>query len=506
MLNGWFGRGKPSPDEAHRRGIDCAERGDWVIAEEWFRQAVEGDPKASTLWFSLGTAIGQTLSDRAEDEIRVRSAQMRAALVRALMLADEDGGLDDEKYRKACVVASSVLRMEERPDDAVEIIRRGLRRGPEDLELLEGLTRISWEQRDLDAALAGVLQWLELAPDSGEARRLWKKIRRTRGEPPDSDLPMEEKRKVYRLYYGIINGDLQRMEELADRFRAAESIGDMTAALSDSTDRAVEEAKATVAERFGIDAFDLSLILQEGERDAWEKGGGLPAPETPPRRKAFRDGLVCRSCHRRNLASYWPVAGDSVPYFFQTTEDTAEQPGAFRLPVRCAFCGTLWYVVWDESPDPLAGQFLRHIERMREAHCPLEGASDFFLGLVADSLLGKHLEFLRANIGSVLETGRPASDMVIAGGYHTVIHMIPASGHDRVRELMGGSYPTAVDPYIREVDRDRDHFAHWVFCMDDEFTNVHLTIIPKADQAESLPTVLPVDLLTLSERVALGLA
>jgi hypothetical protein len=125
--------------------------------------------------------------------------------------------------------------------------------------------------------------------------------------------------------------------------------------------------------------------------------------------------------------------------------------------------------------------------------------------MIQDSLLGKHVEFLRRTMPGVLESGRPAFERVVADGYHTVIHLVPSSVHDQARRLLGGSYMQAVDPLLRDADRSRDHFVHWVFCMDREFTNLHLTFVPRQDQMSILPSILAVDLLTPTERASVGL-
>jgi len=61
----------------------------------------------------------------------------------------------------------------------------------------------------------------------------------------------------------------------------------------------------------------------------------------------FASNLRCKHCGEKNEAKEWPVAGDSVAFYYQ------DKKGNYTLTVNCPHCGKEWYVVWDDDPGPI---------------------------------------------------------------------------------------------------------------------------------------------------------
>ncbi len=86
-----------------------------------------------------------------------------------------------------------------------------------------------------------------------------------------------------------------------------------------------------------------------------------------------------------------------------------------------------------------------------------------------------------------------------------IISTIPTSDVERARSFFRGRYMAFLDGEVHalgshpgEVD-----IAHWIFCLDGVRQMVHLTFLP--ENVRAIPTV-AIDLLTLRERIELGLA
>jgi len=219
----------------------------------------------------------------------------------------------------------------------------------------------------------------------------------------------------------------------------------------------------------------------------------------------MRDGLWCQKCGKRNLAAYWPEGGDSVPFFYQSSERTEESPGAYRLPVACPYCKEWWFVVWDEAPDLLSGQFLRHIERMCQEHAANEDAVGVWRSLISDAILGEHLKFLRSKGEAFIDHRQMVQHSFKEGDFYCTLTAVPASEPGEIRARLGGSYSQYMNGVLADAEIDRLHTVHWVLALGGEHAMLHMLFIPRKDRMADLPSLLPLDLLTWEERSQLGL-
>jgi hypothetical protein len=79
--------------------------------------------------------------------------------------------------------------------------------------------------------------------------------------------------------------------------------------------------------------------------------GASPNPQRPMAASQYANKLRCAYCSHTNAATAWPRLGDTVPFYYQTREETDAKPGAYHVPVHCPDCGKDWFVVRDNDPS-----------------------------------------------------------------------------------------------------------------------------------------------------------
>ena len=356
----------------------------------------------------------------------------------------------------------------------------------------------------LDEAEQKIRQILEKEPRSETARLLWKRLRKAQGRALTSDLSDEKKKEIYSSYNEVLGDRIFLTPDLLESAQDAKNIGEIAQSHHAIIERAVAEARKRTLEGYGLNEFELDLILNQGMREAWPAGTLDVQHFGVMRESLFRDSLRCYYCGKRNVAAFWPKNGDRVPFVYHE-ERTQEVPGTFRLRMDCPFCNHLWFIVWDQAPDLLAEQFVQHIERICKTLENDPARISVFWGMVSDDVLGKHLKFLRKIEAAALEKPEKIEHLFESEHYFNVLWMIPAFDPVTVKSFLPGGYLSHLESLVSKWDRSTKHFAHWIVCGDEGHTSVQLTFLPRSEEIGKLPSLFAVDLLTSEEKRRIGL-
>lgn len=121
---------------------------------------------------------------------------------------------------------------------------------------------------------------LDLNKDDEEARKLWKLSRRGQGKSLGSDLPETLRKEIYAEHAAAVERRLFLTHDLTTELRQAENPHHLVGA---SIESATEETRDFIISKYAITAFELDLIVHEGEKQAWPvKRINIEDGETPP--------------------------------------------------------------------------------------------------------------------------------------------------------------------------------------------------------------------------------
>jgi tetratricopeptide (TPR) repeat protein len=492
----------------YRRGVTLIHQNDWHTALPLFQEAVRLNPDSAPSWYALGLTYAKTIpSEAPEEDYRKLSWEMCNAFETAINLADHHGGLEPQQYHLACLSSGTVYRVERQFDRAIQLFQKSLVQVPEETEALACLVSAFLEKGDLAAAESHVTDLLKLDHNSETGRKLWKKIRKQAQKSLTSDLPVEEKKKIYSSFKGLIDDNLLLGSNLLENIQRSEGVNETLDAMSAAMKNSKEKAVQHVLEKYGVSTFELHLIIREGERHAWPVSSlaQFASKRETTLREHFRDSLSCVHCGKRNVAPFWPEQGDTVAFYNQTHESLKDRPGAFRLPIECAFCRQTWFVVWDQSPDPLAGQFIRHLERMSEAFADNIEARKAFQGMITDDLLGNHLNFIRKEGAEARERRQRLEHTVETENYFSILTIVPVSEPAAICRYLGNTYFGYFEPFFQKTDLSLKSLVHWIFAWGEENVGVHMLFLPNMSASSRVPKILPIDLLTPEERALAGI-
>jgi len=494
--------------EYYNKGVQYMHNDKWGTALDYLLKAAELNPEYAPCWYALGLTYGKIIpNDTDEVELRNVTQKMCSSFEKSVDLSDTHGGLEQQHYRTACISSGTIYRVEKQYDNAINLFKKGLVKVPDDTDLLESLALCFIEKGDLDIAEKTVEELLKFLPHSDRGRKLWKKVRKGLGKPLTGDMPEEQRKKIYGNYMSIQDNEFLLKSDILDDIKKADTPGDMMQTFKKTSERSKENAEKKVLSSYNITPFELQLILKEGKRKAWPVSSflNLSRHRQQPPREQFRDTLRCNHCGKRNVAPFWPEGGDMTAFYFQSEEKTQEQPGEFRLPIECPFCNQTWYVVWDTSPDPLAGQFIRHIERMCEVHASNKQAVKAFRGMIDDGILGEHVKFIKKELKNMEIPRQNAEHSVSVDDYFSTLTVVPASDPLKIRNFLGGSYFEYMENILASADMNLRNTVHWIFAIDDVNVGVHMLFLPIKSELSLLPSIVPVDLLTQQERAQVGL-
>lgn len=494
--------------EYYETGVQLMHNDEWGKALDALLKAAEMNPKSALCWYALGITYGKSIPDDAdEDEVRKFTKQICSSFEKAVDFSDIDGSLEQQHYRTACISAGTFYRIGKQYDSAINLFQKGLAKVPDDADLLESLALCFIAKGELDPAEKTIEALLKFQPNSERGRKLWKKVRKERGKPLAVDMPQEQRKKIYASYMSTQDSEFLLNSNILDDINKAETPGDMAQAIGKTSDSSRAKAEKVVLDAYNITPFELQLILKEGKRQSWpfDSISQLGADRPAPQREQFRDSLQCTNCGKRNFASFWPESGDVTAFYFQSEESIQEQPGGFRLPIACPHCNRTWYVVWDSAPDPLAGQFIRHLERMCEAHASNDLAVKTFREMIDDKILGEHVKFIKKELKKAGGPVQTFEHTVTVDSYFSNLTIVPSSDPTEVRNLLGGSYFEYMERILPAADMELRHTVHWILAIDDVTAGVHMTFLPRKREVALLPNILPVDILTQQERAQVGL-
>jgi len=495
-------------EKLYHKGVDCMHSNEWPKALGYLANAAELSPDFPPCWYALGLTYGKLSAEGVnEEQLQVYSKKICFAFEKAADLSDIYGGLELKHYQIACLSSGTFYRIGKQYDSAIRLFKKALEKIPHDPDLLESAAICFFEKGNLDEAEKIVVNLLNIVSDSESGRKLWKKIRKKAGKSLTADLPEEKRKAIYSGYMGSQEDTLFLEPDILDGVKKAKTPRQMKESLEATGKRTREKAKKKIMESHGITAFELRLVIEEGKRKAWpfSSFSRLAADRAQPQRERFRDSLQCVHCGKRNVAPFWPENGDKVAFYYQSEERTQEQPGQFRLPIECPFCGQIWFVVWDTSPDPLVGQFIHHIERMCEAHSSNEKAVKALRSLIVDEILDEHMKFIRKEFKNAIENRQKSEHHVTTEEYFSTITLVPAYSPSNIRRYLGGSYFGYLDTVLADADIDNKITVHWVFACDNQNVAVHMLFLPKKSSITELTTIFPIDLLTTEERSQVGL-
>ncbi len=441
--------------------------------------------------------------DSGEERLKNYMLDVCAEFEKAVLLAETHGGLSDSDYKKACIGAGLIYRTSGRHTDAIRMFELGLKRVPDDSELLVGL---AWSYVDAGRSVDGekaAVRILQQESQSEEGRRVWKQARIQQGKELCPDIPEDRRKQIYGMF--VASKDVQLLGKMSGIKDAKDPFAHFRDAAGDSH----SVARNRVLQKFGIREFELDMILHEGEKEAWPVHQSADEPEvmsslrSAMRVSEMRGSLRCAYCGKRNVASFWPEKGDWIPFYCQTKERTAEEPGAFRLRIICPFCTKSSYTVWDQNPEPLAGQLIDHIERMCNSFEHQPEAVQAINGLVSDDLLGKVLEFLRQNASSISNSTGKLEFSFETQDYFSVCWFLPVS-LGKARHFIGNSYLTQLESDAQRWNRDAGakHFVHWIYCIENGTGEANLTFLPGINHRH-LPAIFATELLSPEEKAQL---
>jgi len=490
------------------RGVQLMHSDDWEKALDALVKSAELNPESALCWYALGISYGKNTPNNAdENEMRKFTNKICSSFEKAVDLSDTDGSLEQQHYLTACISAGTFYRVDKQYDSAINLFKRGLVKVPDDADLLESLALCFIAKGDLDPAEKTVEELLKVTPSSERGRKLWKKVRKEQGKLLTVDMPEDRRKEIYAGYMSTVDSEFLLNSNILEDTNKAENLRDMGQALGKNSEKSRVIAEKNTLATYKISPFELQLILKEGRRNTWpfqsitQLGGDKPAPQ----KEQFRDTLQCTNCGKRNIASFWPEGGDTTGFYFQSEERTREKQGEFRLPMACPHCNQTWYVVWDSSPDPLAGQFIRHLERMCEAHASNDLAVKAFRDMIDDRIIGEHVEFIKKELRNAGPPTQNFEHSVTVDSYFSNLTIVPAADPQNIRSHLGGSYFGYMERILPGADMDQRHTVHWIFAVDDVNVGVHMTFLPIKSQVSVLPNILPVDLLTPQERAQVGL-
>lgn len=339
---------------------------------------------------------------------------------------------------------------------------------------------------------------LNRMPDSKAGKKLWKKARKQQGKSIDVDITADRKKEILKTYF---------------RYDSNYSTDKITRALGSDPRRFGREIlfydsdqlpRDRVISEYNLKPFEFDLILNEGKRAAWLVKD-QPGAETGSR-VAYRDSLNCQYCHEANIAPFWPQDVDFKPFYCQDRARTIEKPGAFRLPVQCPHCDETWYVVWDDDPDPVAGQFLVHIERMCAQYKEYHYAHQIWRSMVTDRILGKIIQLLGKEAKRAADQKTMNENDFVSDVFFNILTIVPAVGLSDVQTYLGGPYLQYLQNHcLIRWDKSAYHLANWIVCVDGESTLLNLQFFPRDDDIKKAPTVFPADLLTSEEQRLIAL-
>lgn len=494
--------------EYYNNGVQYMHNDKWEKALDFLLKAAELNPESAPCWYALGITYGKSIpNDADEKELRNYTKKICSSFEKAVELSDTHGSLEKQHYRTACITAGTFYRVEKQYDNAINLLKKGLVKVPDDADLIESLALCFIVKGDLDPAEKTVEELLKVTPQSERSRKLWKKVRKAQGKPLTLDMPEEQRKEIYASYMSTEDSELLLKSDTFDDINTAETPVEMVQVIDKNSQRSRANAEKKVLAEYKITPFELQLILKEGKRKSWSFTSFLQlgADNPMPQQEAFRDSLQCHNCGKRNIALFWPEGGDMTAFYYQSEETTREQQGEFRLPIACPYCNQTWYVVWDSSPDPLAAQFIRHLERMCEAHASNDLAVKAFRDMIDDGILGEHIKFIKKELKNA---GKPIQNFehtVTFDSYFSTLTVVPATNPLEIRKLLGGSYFGYMERILAAADIDQRNTVHWIFAIDDVNVGVHMTFLPRKSQVSLLPNILPVDLLTQQERAQVGL-
>ncbi len=154
-------------------------------------------------------------------------------------------------------------------EEALQVLIRGLQQNPVDQELLE---LRGWSEFDLglyQEAEATLSRLLKLHPRSDEGRKLWKQMRRVQGKELVLDISENKKMEIYRDYKESCDRAFVQKYVPEKSEKADLDFNEVVAQINRLGSEATAEVRKRILKKYDLSEFDLNLILQEGERNAW---------------------------------------------------------------------------------------------------------------------------------------------------------------------------------------------------------------------------------------------
>jgi hypothetical protein len=389
--------------------------------------------------------------------------------------------LNQKDLKQACIICEKVLSLYPTDDYFLPKLVPALVQLNADPDQIE-----KWSRQALDLNL-----------EMAENRRTWKKARKMQGKNFYSDRLENEKQAIYLLYAETKNiASFKVMEErdVLSTFKKVTKIDNYAKIINECYQVGAQVAFQTVTEKYQVSPFELELIKQEGETESWSIGSAALSTKGGSHVQ-MRDSINCEHCSGVFAAPYWPAAGNTTGFYYESAERVKEAPGKYRLPVKCPHCSTTWYVVWDETPgDPIGQHFLHHFERMIE-HSP--ELKDVIHRLVTDEVFGRTLKFFKE---CVKEAAKGKQEFkTISFTYEDDYHLVTYSPYGSLQKTRS-LFANYTQYLIRGIGKDapegiveKSDYFHWIYCLspEEEISNVQFAMVPSFIDHAQLPVVLP---------------
>ena len=341
-------------------------------------------------------------------------------------------------------------------------------------------------------------QVLLLDPKSEIGRIIWKQARKEQKKSFFSDLDEQIKMEIW------LNYCRKRTFSLLEKSNSLGKVSYYPFWVNFDKAYWSEITSHMLQKKYGVEAFELSLIIQEGKTKEWDTGldiFGKPSIN----RIEFRDDVYCQYCNIRQSAPYWPINGNMTSYFYKKSEESDDEEWVYKLPIYCPHCNKTWYVVWEEDPgDPLGKHIIQHLESAsgqfpENRHILMELITDEILGVVV-----ARLNKLIANLPDQCDLDIYTEHFLARNNFN-IVTLCTETNWERARNLFTDGYPRHISNYVRQFAPENIlseiRLVHWVyaFSASHDISYAHLELHPSSKELDSSSIILPRQLFTDDE-------
>ncbi len=490
--------GPKDPQDLLDQAIQAFRKKEFKQAKGLLEQGVKHFPEIARIMFWHGV-LNLSITDLKTILDHPLNALAAMDMNRAVALYERDQvGLEKDELTVAYIICFRFALEQKDFQQASRICEKALSLYPTDGYFLPKLILALVQS---NANPDQIEEWsrraLDINQEMAENQKTWKKARKAQGKNFYSDRPENEKQTIYLLYAETKNDAFIKAigeKDVISTVQKVPNLAEYGRNIYECSQAGAQAGFQAVAEKYHLTLFELGLINQEGETESWSIGSAAFNTQGGSHVQ-MRDSINCEHCSGLFAAPYWPPAGNSTGFYYESAERVKEAPGKYRLPVKCPHCGITWYVVWDEIPgDPIGQHFLHHFERLIE-HSP--ELQDLLHSLVTDEVFGRMLKFFKECTKEAFKGKHEFK--TISFKYEDVYHLVtysPYGSLQKTRSLFGNYTGYLVQNIGKDAPEkiiEESDYIHWIYCLspDEEISNVQFAIVPSFLNHAYLPVVIP---------------